>query len=75
MNLDTLYTANRVDSELRSARLEQIRQVRDGIVTRNGMTTRLGILLIRAGSRLQGLPQAALPEVAIRPPESTHAPA
>jgi len=75
MNLDINYMASRIDHEMQAARLEQTRQVHEAMGTRNGMTTRLGLLLMRAGARLQGIPQATLPEVAIPAPESTHAPA
>ena len=75
MNLDTLYTANRIDKQTQTARLERTRQAREAGGSQTGVTTRLGMLLIRAGSRLQGIPQPTLPEVAIRAPESTHVPA
>ena len=75
MNLDINYMASRIDHEMQVARLEQTRQTREATGTRPGMTSRLGLLLMRAGARLQGIPQATLPEVAIRAPEPTHAPA
>ena len=73
MNHDINTMVIRIDSELQGARLEHTRQVREAMGLRPGMSAQLGRLLIRAGARLQGIPQATLPEVAVRAPESTHA--
>ena len=73
MNLDIHAMVNRIDHEMQATRLEQTRRTREAMGLRTGMTARLGLLLARAGARLQGIPTVTQPSAAVRAPESTHA--
>jgi hypothetical protein len=61
MHLDNMYTAHRLEAELHTARLERARQAQEAIGStsrRPGLFLRITNVLGRAGTRLQGAPDA-----------------
>jgi hypothetical protein len=74
MQLDTLYTANRLDAEHHQAQLEQARASHEAsaYANRPRMARYAGALLSRAGAWLQGMPPVTLGGTAA-PPHRTGA--
>ena len=59
MNLDTIYTAGRIEAGLQPAKLESARQAQDAsrrVPGRSLPVRQLGSLLSQVGARLQGMP-------------------